>query len=235
MSENLDFANVRDIAQFYQRGDNAWLRANMILSLDGNYVGPSNSSRDLSNQTDLLVLQTLRALSQAVLVGAKTAIGEKYRHTSIRPEFRELASAYPPFVVVSHSLDLPIEAPIFSDAEHKPHIITNMQSSRSWTENLEKLSTVAHIWPLEAASLTGTIIRDHLSSLGFNRITCEGGPLLLDTLLASNAIDELALTISPTMTGELGTPPSLGKQANQLTPIDQHLESDYLFQRFICK
>ncbi len=232
MSENLDFANVYDIVQFYQRGDDAWLRANMILSLDGNYVGPGNSSRDLSNQTDLLVLQTLRALSDAVLVGAKTAIGEKYRHTPLRNELLEFAPRNPPFVIVSRSLDLPLEAPIFADNQHKPHIITHTQSSPSWIQRIEKLSTVAHVWSLETSTLTGSIIRSHLSTLGFNRVTCEGGPQLLEVLVESKAIDELALTIGPAITGNLGKPPSLGQSFRRLIPINQHLESSYLFQRF---
>ncbi|MBU6347689.1 MAG: dihydrofolate reductase family protein [Actinomycetales bacterium] len=234
MSTELDFTSPKDIAQFFRSDDESWLRVNMILSLDGSHIGPTGSSRDLSSPTDLLVLLTLRALSDVVLVGAKTALAEKYRYHQIRPELKSIAEKNPPFALVSDSLDLPLTAPIFAAEGPQPHVITREQQNFNWQRNFERLKSVAQISIISCETLTGELIRNELASLGFSRITCEGGPTLLTTLFAAAVVDELCLTTSPVITGNLSPAMGLGQEFVTLSPVAQHLENGFQFTRFRC-
>lgn len=64
-----------------------------VISLDGQLCGPDGSSRSLSDDTDLELLRRLRAASDVVVVGRRTAEIEQYGPIRVRPEFRELRSA----------------------------------------------------------------------------------------------------------------------------------------------
>ena len=233
MTNDLDFSTADGIADFYRVANDEYLRANMVVSLDGNFVGPSGSSRDLSGPLDLTVLLTIRLLSDVVLVGAKTALGEKYRYTKVRDDLQTVASTNPPFCLVSSTLELPSEAPIFSDPTNHPHIITLDNKDSRWIENLERLAGVANIHVANDLVLDGNAIRNSLRAIGFKKVVCEGGPRLLQTLLESDAIDELALTISPTITGVPATAGALGNTLRNLHLAASTCAEDFVFSRYL--
>ena len=85
------------------------LALSLVLSLDGQLVGPDHSSRSISGAEDLHWLRTLRASSDAVLVGAATAAAEGYKPFSVGAEFaparRKYGLAVAPQLVVLHSSD----------------------------------------------------------------------------------------------------------------------------------
>ena len=233
MSANPNFESVDSIVEFYRNQSSDYLRVNMILSLDGNFVGPSNSSKDLANETDLRVLLTLRAMSDVVLVGARTAIGERYRYTQIKPELTGLAVRNPPFCLVSQSLNLPESAPIFADSAHKPFLLTKQSPDPHWQDNLARLSDLAHISIISKSELDGTPIRLTLNRLGFSNILCEGGPNLLATMFRARVVDELDLTISPAITGKQAQQPPLGDMPMNMRLAATNQVNNYLFNRFL--
>jgi len=230
-----DFDSADAIADFYRVNSEQYLRVNMVVSLDGNFAGPSGSSRDLSGPLDLKVLLSLRLLSDVVLVGAKTAVGEKYRYTQVRDDVRSVAPINPPFCLVSSTLQIPSAAPILSDIAHKPVILTCASSDAQWTENFNRLTPLADIHVLETPSLTGAVIRETLHSLGFKKIICEGGPKLLNTLFASKVVDELDLTISPTIVGTTPKSSALGNTFERLQLIASHSKQDFVFSRYLFR
>ena len=46
---------------------------------------------------------------------------------------------------------------------------------------------------------------DALAARGLRHVVCEGGPTLLSAVLAAGVVDELALTLAPTVVGGDGT------------------------------
>jgi riboflavin biosynthesis pyrimidine reductase len=230
---DFEMSSAKDVADFYRVSSQQHLRINMVVSLDGNFVGPSGKSRDLSGPLDLSVLLTLRLLSDVVLVGAKTAIGEKYRYTAVRDELKTIAAHNPPFCLVSSTLDIPSEAPIFSDSANLPTIITSAGTDSSWQQNYDRLSELAQIQVIDSPELSGSAIRSTLHSLGFNRIVCEGGPRLLQTLLASEVVSELDLTVSPTIVGTKPTRGALGDAMKRLKLDSIAKGEDFLFTRYL--
>ncbi|CAB4655957.1 unannotated protein [freshwater metagenome] len=198
---DLQLASLPDIAAHYESDSQNWVRANMIISQDGHFVGPSDSSRDLTGESDLKLLLLLRALSDVVLVGANTARNENYRQPKARDEFAFLSRKPPRLAVVSSSLDFNLTTPLFN-AGQEPTIVFNVGTTAPSAELLR----IAHVIQLTAddASSFATNLIANLFELGLSRVTCEGGPSLLAQLLKADVIDEYDLTISPLTVG--GTP-----------------------------
>jgi len=173
----------------------------MIISQDGHFVGPSDSSRDLTGESDLKLLLLLRALSDVVLVGANTARNENYRQPKARDEFAFLNRKPPRLAVVSSSLEFDLDTPLFNGGQ-EPTIVFNVGTTAPSAELLR----IAHVIQLtaDAASSFATNLIANLFELGLSRVTCEGGPSLLAQLLKADVIDEYDLTISPLTVG--GTP-----------------------------
>ncbi len=197
---DLEQASLPEIAAHYESGQANWVRANMIISKDSHFVGPGDSSRDLTGESDLKLLLLLRALSDVVLVGATTARNENYRQPKAREEFSFLNRKPPRLAVVSSSLEFDTSTPLFSGALEKT-IIINVGSNMPSAE----LSQVAQVVELPIGASTPEVFAEtliaHLSDLGLPKVTCEGGPSLLAQLLAAHAVDEYDLTISPIHVG----------------------------------
>jgi riboflavin biosynthesis pyrimidine reductase len=196
---DLALASLPEIAAHYEARESNWVRANMIVSQDGHFVGAGDSSRDLTGETDLKLLLLLRALSDAVLVGANTARLESYRQPKLREEFKFLNRTAPRLVIVSASLDFDVNSNLFHGGEHRTLVIN--AGDRIPSDDLLEVAEVASVEKDHgfAESLVQT-----LANLKIQKITCEGGPTLLTKLLKAQLVDEYDLTISPITVG--GTP-----------------------------
>ncbi|MDV9192434.1 dihydrofolate reductase family protein, partial [Streptomyces sp. SR27] len=100
-------------------GKNAWLRANMVSSLDG--AGQHEGrSQPLSSDADMRIFGTLRGLADVVVVGAETVRLEGYRPARAREAFAARRAAAgqgpaPAIAVVSASLGLDFSLPLFTE------------------------------------------------------------------------------------------------------------------------
>ena len=194
-------APLPEIAAHYESNEQIWVRANMIISQDGHFVGAGDSSRDLTSEADLKLLLLLRALSDVVLVGANTARLENYRQPKARAEFAFLNRKPPRLAVVSASLDFDLTSPLFNGGEEKT-IVLNAGKKLPSAE-LSDIAQVINIDPDEDATnrnFAKALILQ-LSKLGLRKVTCEGGPSLLAQLLSAGVVDEYDLTISPVTVG----------------------------------
>lgn len=210
MELDLTGASVGDLADFYAvpSDQRNWLRANMVMSKDGHFVDETGSSKGLSSPLDLKVLLTLRAISDAILVGANTVRIEDYKVPKLAGDYQNLNSKPARLVVISNSLNFDLTARMFSDPLNKPLIITSQSTDQNWLGNKAKLEQFCDflIW---SGLIDFNELIPALNDLGYRRIVCEGGEQLLTELLAQNLIDELDITYSPV---------SLGSQA-QVTPL----------------
>lgn len=100
-------------------GEGAWLRANMVSSLDG--AGQHDGrSQPLSSDADMRIFGTLRGLADVVVVGAETVRLEGYRPARAREAFAARRAAAgqgpaPVIAVVSASLNLDFSLPLFTE------------------------------------------------------------------------------------------------------------------------
>lgn len=201
---------IPDLAEFYSWPDGWWVRAMMVQTIDGAFFGPDGKSRSISSDTDRAVLVETRRLADVVLVGAQTIRVERYRPMVAKPEWqgdRVAAGLQPAPVVaiVSPSLDLPWEEPLFGGSEITPIVYTTggvaSESARSIAAHVQDQGRVEIIElpvDLEKDSLPRRAL-DHLRERGYKHVVCEGGPRLLRELFP--LIQELDLTISPLILG----------------------------------
>lgn len=186
-----------DLAPLYADAPDG-VRVNMILSADGavafhGLVGP------LSNACDQNLLLALRGYADVVLVGAGTVRAERYGPVRLTPaQLAERRDRWgitdiPPIAVVTRSGDLP--ASLFAEHTQRPMLITTTEVVRTHPQLRDRADVLT-------AGDTEVDIRaalDRLQTRGFRRVLCEGGPTLLDELVAADLVDEMCLTLSPTL------------------------------------
>lgn len=188
--------------------DDARLRAGFVLSADGG-AAVGGGSRGLQSSADQAVFAALRAVSDAVVVGAGTARAEGYRAIGVRPEGRSWRAAHaraatPTLVLVSRSLELDPGDACFAG----PAVVVTCAAADA--ERRAALEAVADVVVAgdDAVDLPAAVRALH--ERGLRRLLCEGGPTLLTALLAAGLVDELCLTTAPVL---LGTAPTLLVQA----------------------
>ncbi|WP_208827795.1 pyrimidine reductase family protein [Streptomyces ficellus] len=215
-----------------------WLRANMVSSLDG-AAQHEGRSQPISSDTDMRIFGTLRGLADVVIVGAETVRLEGYRPARAREAFAERRAAAgqgpaPAIAVVSASLDLDFAAPLFT----APLVPTLLLTGAGAPPDRVREAEAAGARVIVAGDGPGVEPRRALAALaerGLTRLLTEGGPRLLGQLVAAGVLDELCLTVSPTLTaGEaqrIAGGPSL--KVPERFALTSLLEEDgFLFTRY---
>jgi riboflavin biosynthesis pyrimidine reductase len=183
-------------------GSQTWVRANFISTLDGAAAGDDGRSGSINTGADRDVFGLLRALSDVILVGAGTARIEGYRRATVRApwlEHREGRPAHPTMAVVSRSGDIP---PRLSQAREDSGEVLLITCRRAGAEAIDLARGTLgdeQVIVEGDASVDLAAALDALAARGLRRVLCEGGPHLMRDLTASGRLDELCLTIAPTL------------------------------------
>ena len=222
MTLDLSTAELPEIAAHYAAPRSPWLRANMVISSDGKFVGSTGTSRDLTNALDLQLLLLLRAMSDVVLVGAGTARNESYQQPKLRPEFAFLGRPAPRLALVTRSLNFEIKSLLFHGGDTRTIVFHSSDQVPS-----KQLQEVAELIPVTTA--TEAIAKLHEMNLPV--ITCEGGPNLLSQLLAADLVDEYDVTQSPIASGVSSVPTGAEIDPAQWQVLATATSGNYTFQR----
>jgi riboflavin biosynthesis pyrimidine reductase len=180
----------------------SWVRANFISSLDGAATGDDGRSASLNTGADRDVFGLLRALSDVILVGAGTARIEGYRRVTVRPpwlEHRAGRPAHPTVAVVSRSGDIPPQLSQARDNSGEVLLVTCERAGNEAVDRARGTLGEANVIVEGEASVDLASALDALATRGLRRILCEGGPHLMRDLTASGRLDELCLTLAPTL------------------------------------
>ncbi len=207
--------------------------ANFVTTLDGVVAlgGPGSSGGgEISdfNAHDHMVMGLLRALADAVIVGAGTLrASPKHLWTAERiypplaGEYQALRSdlgkvAAPLNVIVSARGEVDLSLPLFQSAEVEVLVITTTQGlHRIGAQALPATVKVIAAQPegsLSARTILEAVGTMHQSDL----ILVEGGPELMGAFFATNCIHELFLTLAPQIAGRDGSCERPGLVAGQL-------------------
>lgn len=187
----------------------ALLRLNMVSSADGAVTDREGRSGGLGGEADMEVFRTLRALADAILIGAGTVRVEGYGPHRLRADLAERRRAEgrdepAAVVVVSASLDLDLTAPLFTQARTPTVVLTCAGSDTQRREAIAKVGRVLMAGSGRVDLAEGlSLLREEL---GVAHILCEGGPRLNAGLFDEGLVDELCLTVAPRLMGP-GDPP----------------------------
>jgi len=183
-------------------GAQTWVRANFVSTLDGAATGDNGRSSSINTCADRDVFGLLRALADVILIGAGTARIEGYRRATVRPPWlalREGRPGHPTMAIVSRSGDIP---PLLQQARDDAGDVLLVTCERAGNETIDLAREALGedqviVEGQESVDLASAL--DTLALRGMRRILCEGGPHLMRDLTASGRLDELCLTLAPTV------------------------------------
>jgi riboflavin biosynthesis pyrimidine reductase len=226
-----------DLVGLYDWPAATWLRTCMVIGLDGGIAGPDGLSASISSPADRAVLAAVRAHSDAYLVGAATVRAEGYRPVVARPGVRQVRVAAgqrpaPTLAVVSGSCRFDWGRTTFQGSAEPPVILTGATSDpgdRAAARDAGCEVLVVGDGPRVDLPSAVAALRDR----GLGRITAEGGPELLAQLVAEDLVDEVDLTLSPTLVAG-PRPASAAPAVLHRLALHQLLVDDgYLFTRYL--
>ena len=175
-------------------------------SLDGQIATASGASRYVSGPENLHHMHRLRALADAVVVGAHTVERDDPQLTT-----RLVPGRNPTRVVLDPSLRLPENRRVFQERAAQTLVLC----ARGRRTNGHELANaeIVEIPAVEGAFTPSEIIRA-LRERGLERIFIEGGGITLSRFLEARRLDRLHVTICPLFIGH-------GKPGIVLPPIDR--------------
>jgi riboflavin biosynthesis pyrimidine reductase len=174
------------------------LRVNFVSSVDG-AATRDGLSGGLGDAADRRYFELLRRVADVVLVGAGTVRAEGYgpmRVSDASAAWRQAngLTAHPVFAIVSGSLDLDPGSRIFTEAPVRPVVLTTTGHDVSAFAEVADVIETGASERIEADAAVAA-----LRARGLGRILCEGGPHLFGSLLAADLVDELCVTVEPTL------------------------------------
>jgi riboflavin biosynthesis pyrimidine reductase len=219
--------------------DRPFVRANMVSSLDGSAVGADGRSGSVNTSADREVFRLLRSLADVIVVGAGTARTERYGRTGTAD-----------LVVVSRSGSVPprLAEPAPAASGSAASGSAGSGSGSVWLATCAAAGANAlaearsalgedRVVELGDSSVDLTALVSWLGSQGWLRVLCEGGPHLLHDLVALDLLDELCLTVAPSLVG--GDGPRIlagGPVARAVRPESLLLADDgTLLGRWSCR
>ncbi len=196
-------AQAADLAVLYRPPDHPddqrHVRINMIESVDGG-TAEGGTSGALGGAADHVVFATLRAYADVVLAGAGTVRAERYgpaRPSRAEQDARRARgqAPVPPIAVITRSANLDWATPFFTEAEAPPIVITVEPSRDAVRHARATVETV--IAGDDEVDLTAAL--DELTRRGYREVLVEGGPTINAELAALHALDEVCVTVAPTL------------------------------------
>ena len=173
--------------------DRPWVRTDFVSTIDGAAWTAAGVSGKLGGEVDKRAFSMMRALADVIVVGAGTARAEHYKaltesSTDQAVRQRNGLAPIPVLVIVSNSLVIP-EHLVAGGAV----VVTCANSPENFRSQLGDV-IVAGDDDIDWAEVLNEFDRR-----GWRRVLCEGGPTLHGDLLTADVVDELCVTIAPTV------------------------------------
>ena len=196
---------------------------NFAITLDGRATIHGRSGA-IGSDTDTQMLVGLRTKVDAVLIGAGTLRTERYGRIVPDPDQRARRErdglpSDPLAVVVSGRLDIPWDAPLFTEGGGRVLIFTVSETEPPDTRT--PLGLVRHEGRVDLSAVLTHLRAEH----GVRALLCEGGPSLHGQLIEAGLVDELFVTHAPKLAG--GEGPGL---VAHLPELERPLELAWLLE-----
>jgi len=166
--------------------------AHLGQSLDGRIATASGASHYVTGEQDILHNHRMRALCDAVLVGAGTV-----RHDDPQLTVRLCAGMNPARIVVDTERRLDIGYHVFEDGCAETLLLTAEDKATKARHGAAEVIGV----PRRGQGLCPKSIRQMLAARGLRRLFIEGGGITVSRFLEAGGLDFLQVTIAPLIIG----------------------------------
>lgn len=181
----------------------------LAMTADGKIADVTKSPPTFGSQRDYAHLEAQMALADIILVGSGTLSDGGSVVLVQQPELIQARidrgqPAQPPQLVASRSGKIDPQLPFFSQQIDR-WLVTTKVGAKDW-QNPDLFSKVIICETADAKDIDWEAVTTQLAALNIEHICFLGGSELAASLFAANFIDELWLTICPTIYGGSAAP-----------------------------
>jgi diaminohydroxyphosphoribosylaminopyrimidine deaminase/5-amino-6-(5-phosphoribosylamino)uracil reductase len=201
--------------------------AHLGQSLDGRIAAANGASRWVTGAEDVVHNHRMRALFDAVVVGAGTV-----RHDDPQLTVRSVSGPHPVRVVLDPRRRLGADCRVFRDAE-APTLLLCAAALTAPGERLGEADVLGVA--SRDGSLSPRAVLERLAERGLGRVFVEGGGVTVSRFLAAGCLHRLQITVAPLIIGS-GRPsitlPEIERVSAGLRPKVRRFElgEDVLFE-----
>jgi riboflavin-specific deaminase-like protein len=177
--------------------------AHLAQSLDGRIAALNGTSRWISGDEDLCHTHRMRALADAVLVGAETVL-----HDDPLLTVRRCSGTHPVRVVIDPGRKLKAHHKVFTDRSTRTIVIAAADGRGGG--DAPDAETI--VLPREGSVIPPKAIKAALAMRGLHWLFIEGGGVTISNFLRDGCLDRLQITVAPVILGS-------GRPSITLPPI----------------
>ncbi len=171
--------------------DGCYVLGRIAQSLDGRIATASGASHWISGQEDIVHMHRLRALFDALVIGAGTVRADDPQLTT-----REVEGPSPVRVVLDTNRRLHPDYRVFREG---PETLLLCATDATGADRVGQAPVMR--LPRSGAGLDVTAVLAALAERGLRRVYVEGGGITVSRFLAAGALDRLHVTIAPLLIG----------------------------------
>jgi riboflavin-specific deaminase-like protein len=197
---------ARDIFDIYLplRTPSSLVMGQLGQSLDGRIATESGASHFVTGEKDIERLHRLRALMDAVIVGARTVAADDPLLTA-----RLAEGANPVRIVLDPSARLDPERRVFSDPGARTLVVRGTAAGAEGGG--DRVGELSIPWR-EPGELDLRALLERLRALGLARVLVEGGGVTVSRFLEAGLLDRLHICVAPLLIGS-------GRPSISLRPV----------------
>jgi riboflavin-specific deaminase-like protein len=173
--------------------DGCFVLGRIAQSLDGFIATRNGASFWISGEADILHTHRLRALCDAIVVGAGTVAADDPQLTT-----RACSGESPVRVVIDTDRRLPDQRRVFAGGP-ETLVFCASDARAGVTVGAAEICRVPRLSPAGPLSIPSILAA--LAARGLRRIFVEGGGVTVSRFLAAGALDRLHVTIAPLLLG----------------------------------